>query len=243
MSHWGGTGDYVCLQELEAVDRRFGREDEDRANERVARSLGINGTFQDWTWENWMLIEAERGLPSSCYTCLMFNTSESPYNPDVLPERDDPRLFIGFPFTRVAIDQITQELFGQASPSSAFYSDDYMFRAEAYFQLGTTANAPEILAEMTDKLYAASQPGVEYYSYQNAIDVILERGGYTWVTGDMSPDDQIFVAVYALWVGIKFVDPLIRESYINNFMAVVSDWQFTGYRGSFREYLDENWNP
>lgn len=189
MPHWGGIGDYACLQELEASDRHFDKDEVDRANKRAARSLGINGTFEDWTWENWMLIEAARGLPASCYTCLMRDTSTAPINPDVRPESDDPRLLLGFPFERVAIDRITEDLFGQPSANSAFYVDDYVLRAEAYFLLGATANAPELLGAMTDRIYDASQPGGWYYTYDDTVDVILDRGGYTWITGDMNPSD------------------------------------------------------
>lgn len=243
MPHWGGIGDYACLQDLEASDRRFDRNDEDRANARAARTLGINGTFEDWTWETWMLIEAERGLPTSYYTCFFLDTSTAPINPDVRPESDDPRLQLGFYGERVAIDRITEDLFGQPSYSSEFYGDDYVLRAEAYFQLGPTANARELLEAMTDRVYEVNQPGGGVYSYDQAVDIILEQGGYTWVTGDMHPSDQVFVATYAFSVGIQSMPAVFSEPQWTSFVAVVDDWRLTGYRGSLRDYLRDHWNP
>lgn len=243
MPHWGGTGDYVCLQDLEASDRRFDKDDEDRANKRAARTLGINGTFEDWTWENWMLIEAERELPSSCYTCLILDTSTAPLNRDVQPETDDPRLLLGFWGERVAIDRITEDLFGQPSYDADFYGDDYILRAEGYFLLGATANAPELLEAMTDRVNEVNQPRGSLYSYEQTVDVILSQGGYMWVTGDMSPFDQQFVAVYAFSVCMQYMPSVIGEPLLINFMALIDDWRLTGYRGSLRDYLNDNWNP
>jgi hypothetical protein len=240
MPHWGGIGDYECLQTLEQVDPTFDRAQEDQANTQVARAIGVNGTFEDWTWENWMLIEDGRGLPMSCYTCLMYDTTSSPLNPDVRPAIDDPRILLGFPGERTATDRISQELLGENLLSD---QDDYEIRAEAYFQLGASANAPELLAGMIDRISEARRPGAPYYTYQDATDVILSRGGYTVTSETMSPDDQVFSAYYAFFVGIKYVDPLVSDSYINNFTAVLDGWRLSGFRGSLRDYLQENWQP
>jgi len=240
MPHWGGIGDYECLQTLEEVDPTFDRVREDRANTQAARAIGINGTFEDWTWENWMLIEDGRGLPASCYTCLMYDTTLSPPKPDVRPALDDPRILLGFPGERMATDRISQELFGENLWSD---HDDYVIRAEAYFQLGATANAPELLAEMIDRISEARRTGAPYYSYQDATDVILSRGGYTLTSGEMSPYDQQFIAVYALSVGMKTMDPIISEQYFYEFSAALDGWRLSGYRGNLRDYLHENWQP
>lgn len=57
-----GVGDHACLEDLEDEDRSFDRKAEDDANLKAARSLSINGGSELWTWENWMAIEAERGM-------------------------------------------------------------------------------------------------------------------------------------------------------------------------------------
>lgn len=243
MPHWGGIGDYACLEQLEEFDSIFDREDEDRANQRAARSLGIRGSFEDWTWENWMLIEVERGFHASCYTCLMTNTSESPLNLDVRPAIDDPRILTGFIGQRVAVDSISTELFGWIPPSSSIHVDDYILRAESYFQLGATANAPELLEGMIDFVYSASQPGQGIYTYQDCVKIIFERGGYARVNGNMSPSDQQFVAFYALYVSTIGMPTTMSDPLIEKFLSVLDGWRLSGSQGSLRAYLEENWQP
>jgi hypothetical protein len=61
---------------LENAYPRFDNGDEDRANERAARHLGIDGPSDVWTWENRLSIGCERG-PSSISLCTHFGTQEN----------------------------------------------------------------------------------------------------------------------------------------------------------------------
>ncbi len=65
-----GWGDAACVQVLTSLDPSFSREAEDRENRAAARRLGVPGDIEDWTWETWMAIEAERGLVPQCYSCI-----------------------------------------------------------------------------------------------------------------------------------------------------------------------------
>lgn len=243
MPHWGGTGDYLCLQELEELDTRFDREDEDRANRRAARSIGINGSFEDWTWENWMLIEVERGLPASCYSCLMFDSTIEPYSPDIRPDPDDPRILLGFLEDRFAINHISQEIFGQVPPTNYGFPDDYLLRAETYLRLGPATNAPELLAGMANTLFEFHQPGSGYYTYSDVADIILERGGYMPTSEGMAPSDQELIALYTFSILGKTTIPEIWDMQYSRFITALDEWRMTGYQGSLVDHLNETWDP
>ena len=243
MGHWGGIGDYECVEALEDLDPDFNRRREDRANKRAATSLGIKGEFEDWTWENWMMIEEHRGFPASCYTCLMLDGSTEPSNPNTRPSIDDPRVQLGFVGERLTIDRIRQEEFGEIYSSTSFYEEDYLLRAAAYLRLGPSANAQELLSEMSALIYEAGQPGGSFYSYADVADAILKSGGYTATTSNMAPSDQQFVALAAFFVGMLAMTPPTAAHLTANFEAALDGWRLTGYRESLRDYLRDNWTP
>ncbi|MDQ3523852.1 MAG: hypothetical protein M3451_02225 [Chloroflexota bacterium] len=153
MPHYGGLGDYECMHILEQDFPQFDRAQEDRANQQAADALGINGPMNLWTWENWMLIEAERGLVPSCYTCLMLDTTSTPHRMNVYPDPDDYRILTGFIGQTTSLTAISSSI-GFDIPMGLdgildFYGyDDYVLRAVAYLYGGPTLNAQELYEEM-----------------------------------------------------------------------------------------------
>ena len=87
-----GFGDVACLAELEASDSGFDRDDVNRLNQAAASRLGIAGQPTDWTWENWMAIEAERGLAQTCYSCAIEDGAVRGEPSQSIIPPNDPRL-------------------------------------------------------------------------------------------------------------------------------------------------------
>jgi hypothetical protein len=241
MPHWGGIGDYLCLQELEESDPSFNRSREDRANRRAARALAINGDFEDWTWENWIWIEIERGMEPQCYTCLMLDTSASPYNPEIRPEPGDPRLAVGFLGDTFAIRAILEQLFESAPRVSNVFPDDYALRARAYLSLGPTANAPELFDAMTNILEETFQPGGGYYTVGQIHEVLTTSGGYIPTDASMHPSDQVVVAYETLVLVYSSMMSWSQEQLDIQFWEAVDGWRYAGHPGRLADFLDESW--
>lgn len=213
MPLWNGQGDYECLETLEQNDPEFDRAEEDQANQLAADELGINGSMNLWTWENWMLIEVERGLPPSCYTCLMIDTDVEPIRLDIEPEADDYRIRIGIIGQSEAIRTISNEL-GINDPDDVqtiadfFQEDDYLLRVTAYVMGSPTQNAQELYEEMQRWVQGVASPnGISGVIDPNMVlqTVIWERGGYTPVPESATTDDQFASMSYGFaFAGVFF---------------------------------------
>jgi hypothetical protein len=110
LPNWGGLGDWACLQTLESQNPAFDIEAVDAANIAAARRLGIEGQPEDWVWENWMQIEAVRGLPTQCYSCVLMSTGIVPLNTSVQPDPNDPRIQAGYSGQQYALQLITSDV-------------------------------------------------------------------------------------------------------------------------------------
>ncbi len=213
MPLWNGQGDYECLETLEQNDPEFGRAEEDQANQLAADALGINGSMNLWTWENWMLIEAERGLPASCYSCLMIDTDVEPLRQDIQPESDDYRLRTGIIGQSEAIRLISNEL-GINDPDQVqliadfFQEDDYLLRVTAYVMGSPTQNAEELYVEMQRWVQGVASPnGISSFVDPSMVlqIAIWERGGYTPVPESATTDDQFVSMSYGFaFAGLFF---------------------------------------
>lgn len=110
-----GPGDHACLEVLQLTAPSFDRDREDGENTTAAQRLGLSGAPDNWTWENRMAVEAERGLEPTCYSGAILNapTHEGSVGPSSVAP-DDPRLLLGGFGTTLALSRIEQE-FGLAS--------------------------------------------------------------------------------------------------------------------------------
>lgn len=239
MRNWGGTGDYECLEVLERIDSDFSRSREDRLNRQAARELGISGTFEEWTWENWMMIEAERGLPSSCYTCLM-NNGDAPINPEFVPESDDPRILLGFPGANTTANHILHERDLPRYLDHPFLTDDYVLRAAASFYAGDYAlSAPETLEVMYGIVESMFEQGGQSLEFERCRDTALSTGGYVGTSRKMHVDDQIFVMWLAYFAASTSLIPTSQSHFMGEVMNLSEEWQYSGSRLSLAEYMRE----
>ncbi len=124
-----GVGDYACLEDLESADATFSKSRQDRLNREAAEELDITGSMDVWTWENWLAIEAERGLTPTCYYCAFAAAEARPEPRDVPRDPSDPRLLAG----RFGETTINQRYFEERDMISrfAYQWEDYQLRALA----------------------------------------------------------------------------------------------------------------
>lgn len=187
-----GVGDHVCLEDLVAATPSFDRPAVDRANREAAQHIGLAGGPDDWTWENWMAIEAERGLPPTCYSCAIRN---APYRVEPLGTGvawDDPRLLIGSFGTTTALGILVGSgSTGAMSIRQNFPYDHDLRVAAGLMNPGRHLNAAEVWVA-----YEAFVDGIAQGGWINPdwYQLLLAQGGYVPVPPTADPQDQIFVA-------------------------------------------------
>ena len=244
MAQWGGQGDYECLEVLESRDPGFDKRSEDRANQRAADDLGIDGSMDIWTWENWMLIESERGMTLNCYTCLMFDSDETPLNPELHSDSGDIRVLTGLPGHTLAIDAILVGLYGHASVAgihSYFKQDDYALRALAYMQ-DWTMNASELYEEMTAWVETAAGVSTGYspIDYEAVLQTaVWDLGGYVNVPADTSPLDQEVLMWFSILASTIPLADDMEVLVVEAFSSSLTGWNAEGNRGTLRSYMQD----
>lgn len=218
LAHWGGLGDWECLETLEQMDQRFDMHAEDQANLEAAQYLGINGQPEDWLWENWMQIEAVRGLPAQCYSCVLTSTGIVPLTTTIQPDARDPRILAGF----------------------WSGSESYVYRAMAFIHgWDNILNAPE-LVEMYGAIVAKdSQPGGTYLTIDGARGYALLTGGYTLVPESVSPQDQEFLMYQAFWAPSPYTPAIFLDAELSMLTRGITDWRNYGDGMPLREYMEE----
>lgn len=239
MPHWNGLGDYECLHILEQEFPQLDRAREDRANQQAADALGVNGPMNLWTWENWMLIEAERGMVPSCYTCLMLDTSTMPLRANVYPDPDDYRILTGLFGQTTSLTAIASAI-GHNSPMGTdqilrFYDyDDYVLRAVAYLMGEPTLNARELYTQMqgwADAPFRDAGPVGDIFSIdpRKVLSMALwERGGYTVVPDNAAPSDQTTMMAFPIAISAKYWPSSSAESMWALFDETVRRWLASG---------------
>jgi hypothetical protein len=239
MAQWNGLGDYECLEVLERQAPTFDRAREDRANQQAADTLGINGSKELWTWENWLQIEAERGMMPSCYTCLMLDSAVAPRRTDVQQDPSDPRLLTGFLGTTIAIPQIANSI-GVGSVSAYenrlilnfFVNDDYVLRSLAYVSGGSRQNAEELYKSMQELVRFAISPYNGMFDLPSAKDLIRyaiwQVGGYTHVPDNAAAADQAAMMVYGLGMLSTVLSPEAASGYLRELYGAIESWQAAG---------------
>ena len=236
-----GPGEAACLEELQRHDPWFDRAQQDAENLTAAARLGLAGDPSQWVWENWLEIEAERGLPLTCYI--------DAYR----------RMAAGEPYVRAAVDQFdirlqvgsidSNDLLGRTAvgldvPNYVLqqnFQTDYYLRATAWLTTGLAhANAPEILAAIDLLIESMHTQG-------GGIPIIHERittqGGYAPVPRDACPDDQIFIATMTL-PPYEFPYPgELHSAMVDTLHALGNEWRGELAQGSdesFRRFLKRN---
>lgn len=245
MAHWGGQGDYECLEVLEAENPEFKKRSEDRANQRAADELGIEGSMDVWTWENWIQIEAERGMTPSCYTCLMFDDSTEPMNIGLHPDNGDIRILTGLEGGTLAIDSILIELYGHTSVANVhayFGHNDYVLRSLAYLS-DSTLNAEELYQSMMTWVQSALGPsgGSSLVDYEQVLALaIWDRGGYVVVPDEAHSSDQFTLMYFAVAVASTQLSDEWQTILMQSFETSVAGWDRSGRTVPLDSYLQQD---
>lgn len=235
-----GIGDHECLEDLEAEDPFFSKSTEDLQNLDAARTLGLRGGPEVWTWENWLMIEAERGLPPTCYYCAFSGAEQraEPRGTDV--QRDDVRLLLGEIGGYTIFENWKRN--NPAAPSyTAYQLSDYELRAIATVFYGDL-NAEEILEvseEILNNFFLSEQ--AHRLDTRQMWDLMIERGGYFDVPGGVTQDDEFFI----LAIGLSAMERFIGEQNVTHLagklLSAEDDWRDDladgEFDGSFTEYL------
>lgn len=194
-----GPGETACLQDLFMQDPSFDRAAEDAANLDAARAIGLNGSPVDWTWENWMAIEGERGLPPTCYSCLILEEGNGPDRQTLTSDPDDPRLLLGGPGTTGALLKAAAQA-GIGPTEAAFFRDllggDIGLRAYIGLSWPGNHNAPEMLAAYTEffRLWQQAPPrGTQLRPASDFWGNMLDQGGYAPTPATAYLDDQLYM--------------------------------------------------
>ncbi len=235
-----GIGDHACLQDLEASSSSFDRADEDAANVEAAGRIGLNGGPEDWTWENWMAIEGERGLPPTCYSCAFAGAAarSEPMGTSVDP--DDPRLVLGTFGTTVAVNRYVTEYHNPSLTNLIPY--DHVLRAMAYLVApsGRHLNAPELVS-MADALVESLRN--TYYDPDQFWDRIVEQGGYVPTPETAAPEDQVFMIIIGAAAMCGWMPHDACFSFQQSLDRQIQAWKESQYTGSdlgFGAWLRQN---
>lgn len=212
-----GAGEAACLHDLVAQHPDFDQAREDAANLAAARQLGLAGSPTDWTWENWMAIEGERGLPMSCYACILLG-QEPPPAARMSVDPNDPRLLLGGYHTQTALLRATANL-GYGSSAwlidYVFHSDD-VFRAMVGALSPGSHDAPEMLQLEQALIDSLGGPGPAVFFDNRALwATIVDQGGYAPTPANARLEDQTYlVEEGAAAVGIWMSDR-VRTGFFN----------------------------
>jgi hypothetical protein len=191
-----GPSEITCLDQLTATDPRFDKAHEDEANVAAARAIGLNGSPAEWTWENWMAIEAERGLPSTCYSCLFSRTDSESKHQTAPIDIFDQRLWLGGYGTTEALLQAAAGA-GMGTSSSAFYIErfggDHVLRAFIGSTWPGHHSAPEMLEAFSILFANYAQAGTLFIDPHQMWNVMLDQGGYAPTPSTAHIKDQMYM--------------------------------------------------
>lgn len=217
-----GVGDHQCKESLKRMDPEFDIEEQNRQNLSAARRLGISGSSMDWTWENWMTIEVERGLVPQCYACLIFDPGAYPATNGATVNRSDPRLIIGM----LSGDFLERHVLGGGNITGA--REGVFWRVQAAFLYpDDNLNAQETLDAATWLIEQWRTAGGRTLRTSSAWEEFERKGGYVNLTGKEHPQDQYFQAAAAIFMFTETMFmPNVRNASNNSAMIAFDECTF-----------------
>jgi hypothetical protein len=246
-----GPGEGACLDELESNYERFSRQSQDRANRTAARHQGISGTPADWTWENWMAIEAERNLDSVCYSCEYANWAKAPKYSEISVDDDDPRLLAGLFGEKYVARRFVSENGLAAFETENLPTDDALRAIVGMVYSPDVFNASDLIdAENEFLQYFKGLKKVNgSYAYFDATSLyhnLVDRGGYVDTPDNATAFDQFYTIGEGIYSLYYFgLEPSAHEYMINQSQQVWNQWQADPQGESFAEYFRDigarNW--
>jgi len=240
------VGDHACLDDLKHLDPGFSRSDEDAKNRQAARNLGLTGTFSDWTWENWMAIEVERGDAPQCYSCLILDSSIQANTAGVEYDPTDPRVLISLTDIRVLAPYLLEDVEEVSNPGR-FQIETVVWRTLASMNITTIGghiNAPQVLENM--KFWIGEYHGIDVngdgswsgFDLDYSLRAFKEMGGYTPVTGMEYLQDQVYEAYSVIWMFYNFSTPMFRDNFLQSAETIIQNCQFNAGRDGYKSIGD-----
>ncbi|MFT4038278.1 MAG: hypothetical protein QM692_08880 [Thermomicrobiales bacterium] len=236
-----GVGEGACLEDLQVAYPGFDPAAEDAANAAAAARLGISGDASTWLWENWLAIEAERGMIPTCYQDARAAMEDGAAYIRAAEFPGDARLEVGMPGTTNWIDRVSDNFGANTAQMREYFADDLYFRAGAWGMTGETNPNAWALKSGGDALMSAvnSPGGGPPATYR----LVVFQGGYAPVPANACPEDQWFFAGVSM-LTMFWSSPLV-SAYMGELEQLHQNWLndvvYTGGGQSLREYLAENW--
>ena len=211
-----GFGDVASLAELEASDPGFDRDDVDWLNQAAANRLGIAGQPTDWTWENWMAIEAERGFALTCYSCAIEDGAVRGEPSQSIIPPNDPRLALGTPAS-------TSALVRAGWRSGDLLHTDHDLRALTGMLAPGYWNAPPLL-EGFSMVVTRIEHG-DWFDAQRLLQNLVRQGGYAPTPPTAALNDQIFMIMSAMPVITRLLNPWAARSLTYARQGLPGSWR------------------
>lgn len=232
-----GPGDTACLESLEAAG--FSAADEDRQNAEAAHRLGIAGPKELWTWENWMAIEAERGVLPTCLMCLDLVGTQRERRTNRVVVGDDPRILSGSWSTgNRALLWAASELGWDTWPGNlaVVVPDDISLRAIiGLANPGRHLNAGEYL-QLYPRLVEDLAAGALIDS-DLLWDTLYAQGGHAPVPPSTHPDDQILMWETGSAPLLRLIPELLGQASRSMMQSQIISWRSQGSSESLAEYM------
>jgi hypothetical protein len=221
-------GDYTCLEDLERRNPGFSRAKEDLENQTAAVNLGVGILPEHWTWENCLAIEAERGIPVTCYYCAiqaaprMDSPSRSELY-DIQPDPGDPRLLMGDLTSNYAVQRLNEKNDMPTWYMDGVYDADFRVLAGLY-NVGKHINAEQALATY-DSIYQDFNTPGRFFDSSALWDRLLQQGGYFPMPDEASPDDQFFGILAGVTMFRLILTDEAHSGLVFQIQQEASDWR------------------
>jgi hypothetical protein len=236
-------GETACLADLEARDPAFSRTTVDAVNRAAALRLGIRGDVEDWTWEAWMAIEADRGLTSHCHSCVYMNGIDGVAAGPPVPLNDPRRQLGTFDDHYLARSWLNEKGYSLAL-IERMPSDDQMRALFGIFYgldnrspYPTASELPASAASFFDLLFN----GNGFLDTQKLWRELIAQGGYVPTPAGATEIDQVYVIAEGLFAMSPYMVNSAADILISLLQKSVDDWKDKRLQGSwdssFAEYL------
>jgi hypothetical protein len=231
-----GIGDFACLDDLVRRDPGFDVDAEYQANVRAAAEVGLAGAPHLWTWENWMVIEAVRGLPPTCYSCVLLDADTRPEPRGNLVVATDPRMLLGGFGTTTALSRLAAEHDISRSLVVDTFGWDHGLRALIGMAAPGHWNAVQLLEGYEAWMEVPTMRGSNI-AWNPLWRNLVAQGGYAPTPATALPEDQLFM----FWTGalalMRFMTIEGQMSLLRSLETAESQWKSAGMTGSFADYM------
>jgi len=224
-----GPGEAACLEELERLFPWFDYVQENAKNAAAAKRLGLAGGPKDWVWENWLAIEAERGLQPTCYVCAYEQMASGIPFQRAQVDSDDARMRVGVMGSNELLSRIAATRNGDSSLLGLSFATDYDLRAAASaFNTRHYTNASELLTAY-DSLTAILASGKLLCPI---FPLAVSQGGYAPTPPQAAIKDQVFLLTTAMDVDRRMMPTVLSDAWKKQYDRAVNIWASERAQGS-----------